>query len=172
MSSDLSVEDLFRLLDLRPLPGEGGFFVETYRSKHELSPQALPPGYRGARSAATTIYYLLTPESFSALHRLVGDEVYHFYLGDPVEMLLLDERNGGRRLILGQDLKAGMRIQTVVPGGIWQGSRLCSGGRYALLGTTMTPGFDGDDFVLADRTTLIRRFPEYSDLITSLTHPS
>lgn len=172
MASDhLSVEDLFRLLDLRPLPGEGGYFVESYRSQHVLPPEALPQGHSGARAAATSIYYLLTPESFSALHRLVGDEVYHFYLGDPVEMLLLDASGEGRRLILGRDLQAGMQLQAVVAGGTWQGSHLLPGGRYALLGTTMSPGYDADDFILGDRSALTRRFPAFTDLITTLTHP-
>lgn len=165
------MEDLFQLLNLRPLPSEGGYFAETYRSRHGLSSNVLPGGHGGTRSAATAIYYLLTPESFSAVHRLVGDEVYHFYLGDPVEMLLLEPSGGGRCLILGQDLKAGMQVQTLVPGGVWQGSRLLPGGRYALLGTTMSPGFEAEDFVLGDRDTLIREYPVFSDLIRWLTRP-
>lgn len=142
----LDAETLKRILNLAPHPEEGGFFRETYRSRGEIPAAALPPAYDGARSLGTAIYYPLTPETFSALHRLPGDEIFHFYLGDPVEMLLLRPDGGGEVITLGQDLAAGMRPQCVVPGGCWQGSRLREGGRFALLGTTMAPGFDFADY--------------------------
>ena len=85
---------------------------------------------------------MLTPDTFSAMHRLKGDEVFHFYLGDPVEMLLLKPDGRAEAVLLGQDLSAGMRVQHAVAGGTWQGSRLAPGGKYALMGTTMAPGFD------------------------------
>jgi predicted cupin superfamily sugar epimerase len=80
------------------------------------------------------------------MHRLRSDEVFHFYLGDEVEMLQLWPDGTGRRVGLGSDLAAGMLPQTVVPQGVWQGSRLVRGGRFALLGCTVSPGFDYADF--------------------------
>jgi predicted cupin superfamily sugar epimerase len=106
---------------------------------------------------------------FSALHSLTTDEVFHFYYGDPVEMLLLDPQGSAERVILGQDLLAGQRVQFVVPRGVWQGSRILPGGEVALMGTTMAPGYEPSDFVLGDRQNLSQAFPEYADLIAKLT---
>ena len=164
----LSARDLIDYLGLRPLPREGGYYAETYRSVLSLAPSALPDAYDGPRHAATAIYYLLTPDTFSALHRLPGDEVYHFYLGDPVELLLLHP-SGGEVRTLGQAITQGMHLQTVVPGGVWQGSRLRAGGAWALLGTTMAPGFDFADFEAPDPSTLRAQYPAFSDWIEDLT---
>jgi predicted cupin superfamily sugar epimerase len=154
---------------MRPLPGEGGYFAETYRSAHKIPPGSLPGGYCGPRTFATAIYYLLTPETFSALHRLPGDEVYHFYLGDPVEMLQLKPDRTAERIVLGPDIGNGMRLQTVVSGGVWQGSRLLPGGRWALLGTTMSPGFEVEDYTSGVREALLDSYPAYLELICGLT---
>jgi len=164
----LTAEDVKRLLGLEPLEPEGGSFAETYRSRELLPPGARPP-HAAPRALATAIYYLLEPGTFSALHRLRSDEVFHFYLGDPVEMLRLGPGTDGHVLRLGPDLAAGMRPQVVVPAGVWQGSRLASGGRWALLGTTMTPGFDAADFELGRREELTARWPQHRILIESLT---
>ena len=103
------------------------------------------------------------------MHRLATGEIYHFYLGDPVEMLLLAEGAPGRRIILGPDLLGGQYVQYVVPRSVWQGSRLIPGGRFALLGATMAPGFDARDFTLGRRQELLPRFPEHAALIRELT---
>ncbi|HEY7329509.1 MAG TPA: cupin domain-containing protein [Gemmataceae bacterium] len=165
-----TADELIRLLQLQPLPREGGWYRETYRSSLQLPADVLALQYRAARSAGTAIYYLLTPDTFSALHRLPADEVFHFYLGDPVEMLQLGPipEDGGRILTLGSDLFAGQQVQTVVPAGVWQGSVLLAGGAFALLGTTMSPGFDFADYEAADRDALIAAFPEFAARIARL----
>ena len=164
----ITVEYLKKHLGLVPLPEEGGYYAETYRSSVQLPPQSLPSRYTGSRAAGTAIYYLLTPDTFSALHRLPGDEIYHFYLGDPVDLLLLFPDGRGEVLTLGQDLKAGMRLQAVAPGAVWQGSQLREGGRFALLGTTMAPGFAFEDFELGDQRVLTNAYPAFADLIDRL----
>jgi len=165
----LGAEDAIRMLSLVPLAGEGGYFKETYRSRLCLSAATLPRGYEGARDASTAIYYLLTKDTFSAMHRLRGDEVFHFYLGDPVEMLQLRADGAGGVLVIGIDIANGMSPQVVVPAGVWQGLRLVSGGDFALLGTTMAPGFEVRDFELGDRAELVRCFPRHADMIAALT---
>jgi uncharacterized protein len=165
----LTAEQIRDLLKMKPLPVEGGYFAETYRSQSTLNGSALPTGYSGERAVSTAIYYMLTPDTFSALHRLRGDEVYHFYLGDPVEMLQLKPGGTGEAVLLGQDIAAGMRLQHVVPGGTWQGARLAPGGKFVLLGTTVAPGFDLQDYESGDRSELIAQYPQYSALITWLT---
>ena len=159
-------DDIRRLLRLEPLPREGGYFRETYRSSLRVRSAA-----GDERDAATAIYYLLTPGVFSALHRLPGDEVFHFYLGDPVEMLQLCPDGASDIVVLGTDIAAGMQPQVAVPGGVWQGTRLRPGGRFALMGTTMSPGFDPRDFEPGDRETLLRSHPSARDFIIALSHP-
>lgn len=164
-----SAKEIQEFLKLQPLPVEGGYFAEMYRSQSTLTQRSLPLGYSGERALSTAIYYMLTPDTFSAMHRLKGDEVYHFYLGDPAEMLILNPDGSGETLVMGQDIVLGMRLQHVVRGGSWQGSRLVPGGKFALLGTTMAPGFDAADFELGARKELGVQFPSYAELIAVLT---
>jgi hypothetical protein len=163
----MTADEIRRLLGLAPHP-EGGYFRETYRAAETLPRAALPARYAGDRAVSTAIYYLLTPDTFSALHRLASDEVFHFYAGDPVDMLLLRD-GGGEVLTLGSDLAAGMQPQVVVPAGVWQGARLRAGGAWALLGTTVAPGFDFADYETGARAALQRAWPDLADAIASLT---
>lgn len=158
----LTAEELIAFLRLKPLPGEGGWYRETYRSALQLP--------ASARAVGTAIFYLLRPDTCSALHRLPTDEVFHFYLGDPVEMLQLgpSPEEGGRIITLGPDILAGQQVQTVVPAGVWQGSQLREGGRFALMGTTMAPGFDFADYEAGDPAELARQYPDYAALIRRL----
>jgi predicted cupin superfamily sugar epimerase len=165
-----TADELVRLMHLQPLPREGGWYRETYRSSLQLPANLLTSRYSAARSVSTAIYYLLTPDTFSALHRLPTDEVFHFYFGDPVEMLQLGPtpQDGGRIITLGSDILAGQQVQTVVPAGVWQGSVLRAGGAFALMGTTMAPGFDFADYEAADRDALIAAFPDFARRIARL----
>ena len=165
----LTAEQIRELLQMKPHPIEGGYFVETYRSAQKFPEGLLPATQQGERAVSTAIYYLLTPDTFSALHRLRGDEIFHFYLGDPVEMLQLAPDGTGQTILLGPDLAGGMQLQHTVPGGMWQGSRLVSGGQYALLGTTMAPGFDARDYESGRRDELSTQYPHYASRIALLT---
>lgn len=167
----LSAQEVIDRLRLVPLSIEGGYFRETYRASLMIPAEALPAerGYAGPRSCATAIYYLLTPDAFSALHRVRSDEVFHFYAGDPVEMLQLGPGDAGRVVTLGNDLIAEHMPQVVVPAGVWQGCRLAAGGRWALMGCTVAPGFDYADFELAKRDELTARFADYAARIAELT---
>jgi uncharacterized protein len=161
----VTAKDVIELLKLEPHPVEGGFFRETYRSRGASTFD----GYSGHRSVSTAIYYLLTPQTVSALHRLPGDEVFHFYLGDPVTMLQLWPDGSTRRHTIGNDLAAGHEPQLVVPAGVWQGSVLTDGGAFALLGATMAPGFDYGDYVSGLTDELVGRYPAEAELIRRLT---
>jgi uncharacterized protein len=164
----MTAEEIRTLLGLAPHP-EGGYFRETYRAAEVVPAAALPARYGADRAHATAIYYLLCPGTFSALHRLRSDEVFHFYAGDPVEMLLLPPDGGGRVVTLGGDLAAGQRPQQVVPAGVWQGARLGAGGAWALLGCTVAPGFDFADYEEGARAALQGAWPAFAALITALT---
>lgn len=164
-----TAEKLIELLGLQPHPREGGFFRETYRAAEQHAADALPPRYGAPRSAGTAIYYLLTPTTFSALHRLATDEIFHFYLGGPVRMLQLSPDGQGREVVLGPDPTRGQSPQVVVPRGVWQGSFLEAGGEFALLGCTVAPGFEYADYENGSRTELLARYPAFADLILRLT---
>ena len=164
MTTLITADEIIKLLDLKPLTIEGGYFAETYRSPAQFD----FPLYRGPRSLATSIYYLLTPDTFSRMHRVPGEEIFHFYLGDPVEMLQLTSADRGEVVVMGHDLNAGMKLQHVVPGGVWQGTRLRAGGRFALMGTTMSPGFDYADYETPNADELAQQWPQFAEMIGSL----
>ncbi|HYB59420.1 MAG TPA: cupin domain-containing protein [Candidatus Acidoferrales bacterium] len=164
----ITADELIERFGLQPHP-EGGYFRETYRSDERIAKNALPQRYAGDRKYGTAIYYLLTREAFSAMHRIKTDEVYHFYLGDPVELVQLLPDGSGRVITLGNDIASGAHVQTVVSRGTWHGARLAEGGRYALLGTTVSPGFEFEDFEIGDRTDLMRSYPSFRDSIIALT---
>jgi uncharacterized protein len=162
-------EDIIRALGLEPHP-EGGFYRETYRCEEILPTEDLPDRYSGSRVFGTCIYYLLTADTYSMLHRLQSDEIFHFYIGDPLEMLQLFPDGSGKILRIGTDLQQGMLPQVVVEKGLWQGLRLCEGGEFALVGTTVAPGFDFRDFETGDRKSLLKAYPAFSKMIRALTH--
>jgi predicted cupin superfamily sugar epimerase len=164
-----TAEEIIKHLQLQPHPKEGGFFRETFRSAELLAASALPSRYPGARSASTAIYYLLTPSTYSALHRLQTDEIFHFYLGDPIRMVQLHADGSSTTVVLGPDVLGGQQMQLVVPRGVWQGSLLEPGGAFALLGCTVAPGFEYADYESGDRQTLLTQYPAAADWIRRLT---
>ncbi|TWT90801.1 hypothetical protein Mal64_11980 [Pseudobythopirellula maris] len=151
----MTASEVIDLLGLVPLPEEGGFYNETFRSPMVLGAEGLPDDYDGTRNASTTIYFLMTPEEHSAWHILPSDEVFHHYTGDPVAMLLLPPEGAATQLRLGPDLRAGERPQAIVPGNTWQACRLADREAdtpslgWALLGCNVAPGFDFKDFHVA-----------------------
>jgi predicted cupin superfamily sugar epimerase len=162
-----SVEQLVATLGLEPLPVEGGFFKEIWHSHRHW------PG--NDKPAGTAIVFLLTgaDDGFSAMHRLPTDEIWHRYLGDPAELLLLHPDGTGERVRLGADLAAGEQVVVVVPAGTWMGAHVPGDrpGRHALLGCTLAPGFTPDDYEGGDRAELCARYPAEADLIERLTRP-
>jgi len=165
----MSADELKKTLGLEPHPREGGWFRQTWKAAEMIPAEALPGRYAGGRTAGTAIYYLLEPGNFSEMHGLASDEVFHFYLGDAVEMLQLWPDGTGKRVVLGPDLANGELVQTVVPQGVWQGSRLVAGGKVALLGCTVSPGFDYADYASGTRVELERGWPEWAEMIEGLT---
>ncbi|MFO0852340.1 MAG: cupin domain-containing protein [Gemmataceae bacterium] len=164
-----TADEVVRLLDLKPHPVEGGFFRETWRDATVI-PGASLPRHSEDRPVGTAIYYLLTGNTVSEMHRLPGDEVFHFYLGDPVRMLQLHPDGSAKVLTLGQDLLAGQVPQLVVPGGVWQGSHVLPGRHgFALLGATMAPGFDYADYTTGRRAELAKGWPGNDELLVKLT---
>jgi len=165
----ITPEEVIKLLDLKPHPKEGGYFAETYKCGEEISKTALPERYGSQRSISTAIYYMLTPDTCSIMHRLKSDEIFHFYLGDPVEMLQIMPDGTGSITTLGHNIVNGMKLQVVVQKGIWQGLKLREGGSFALMGTTVAPGFEYVDYETGNREELVKLCPQYTEMIKILT---
>ncbi len=163
--------ELIARLGLAPLPVEGGWFRETWRSDDVWPHAALPPRYPADRSAATAILYLIASGTPSLMHRLASPELYCFHDGDPVEMLQLHEDGHGEVIRFGRDLGAGERPQALVPAGSWQGSALVAGGEWALFSVVVAPGFDAADYAHGTRAALTARWPAHAARIAALTAP-
>ena len=155
-------------LRLEPHP-EGGYFRQTYRSDVVIAREALPSGFTGARAASTAIYFLLEGENFSAFHRLRSDEVWHFYTGSPVVVHLIQRDGAYSSILLGCDLEAGQVPQAVVRAGCWFASHVADWKSFAVVGCTVAPGFDFQDFEMGKRAELMARFPRQRELIERLT---
>jgi len=165
----LTPELLISQLKLKPLDIEGGFYYETYRSDEIVSKGSLPERYDNDKHISTAIYFLLTSKDTGILHKVLSDEIFHFYLGDPVQMLLLYPNGNSNIIFLGNNILAGQRIQMTVPNGVWQGCSLVEGGEFALMGTTVSPGFDFKDFEAGSRNELVQSYPRHKDFIELLT---
>lgn len=142
-------------LGLVPLEGEGGMYCRNYEGAADESGHA----------AYSSIYYLLTKNSFSHMHQLKTDEIYHFYLGDSMEILLLYPDGHAEVKILGTRLSEGQLPQILVPAGVWQGSRVVYGGVFSLAGTTMAPAYTDGDYEHGDCEALCERYPEVKEKI-------
>lgn len=160
---------IIEFFGMQPLDREGGYYVETYRAAEKIKKAALPVNLSGDRNISTAILYLLTADAFSAIHRLETGEIFHFYLGDPVTMLQLHPDGSTEIITLGSDILNGQKVQVIVPKNTWQGAFVNPGGGFALMGCTVAPGFDRDDYQQADRYELLKQYPSRKDLITKLT---
>ncbi|MGW0942849.1 cupin domain-containing protein [Streptomyces sp. NPDC002623] len=161
MTSPLTPEDLVAHYGLEPIPREGGLFRRTW---------AGPEGPDG-RPAGSAIVALLTAGDHSALHRLPTDEVWHFYLGDPLELLLLAPDGTSRTAVLGPDVLGGHQPQLTVPARTWMGARVAAGAAWSFLGCTMAPGFTYADYEHGDADRLTARYPDRAPLIRELCRP-
>lgn len=145
---------------------EGGYFRETYRAAGGV---ALPGRYGGPRSFSTAIYFLLERGQVSKLHRIASDEVWHFHTGGAVTVHALTPDGHRHDLRLGLDFDAGQRPQAMVGAGNWFGASLADDAEFALVGCTVAPGFEFEDFEMANRETLLKRFPEHAEFVTRMT---
>jgi hypothetical protein len=163
MTAPITADQIRQILELEPLPVEGGYFRRTYESDLTINVE------RGKRHAGTAIYFLLEAGIFSEMHVLSSDELFHFYLGDPVEMLQLWPDGRSTVVIMGSDLQAGQQVQLLVPAGVWQGTRLVGDGQVALLGCSVVPGFEYEDYENASHAELSVSWPAEAERIKQLT---
>ncbi|MFE5186560.1 cupin domain-containing protein [Streptomyces sp. NPDC056628] len=157
----MTPEELVAHYRLEPIPREGGLFRRTWAGPER--PDGRPQG--------TAIVALLTADDYSALHRLPSDEVWHFYLGDPLEMLLLAPDGTSRTAVLGHGVARGQHLQLTVPAGTWMGARVAAEGSWAFFGCTMAPGFTYADYEHGDLADLTARYPHEAARIAELCRP-
>jgi hypothetical protein len=162
----LTADEIIRLLDLKP-PTTCGFVSETYRSDTQIPAAALPAEFGGNRPLGNALYFLVTPTAQVRLHRLRSDQMYHHYMGDPLEVLLLfaDGRSEVQRV--GTDLAAGMRPQLFIPGGTFHTARVQAGGDYALLATSVWLRAEPEDVELGDPEKLTAAFPDAKERVAA-----
>ncbi|MGB5849316.1 MAG: cupin domain-containing protein [Ignavibacteriaceae bacterium] len=155
-------------LQLKPHP-EGGYFKEIYRAGEMILPEHLPKRYKSSRNFSTSIYFLLEGNQVSNFHRLKSDEQWHFYDGSSIALYVIDERGNLNKILLGRNVESGESLQTVIKQNSWFAAELSDKTSFALIGCTVTPGFDFSDFELSKRIDLIEAFPQYRELIDKLT---
>lgn len=148
---------------------EGGYFKEIYRCNEEIEKNGLPERYNGKRSFCTSIYHLLDGSQVSKFHRLKSDEIWHFYSGSSLTIYFIDPNGKNYTIKLGSDINTGEVFQAIIPNGVWFGAIIDDPNSYTLIGCTVAPGFDFYDFELANRTDMLKAFPEHKDIIEKLT---
>ncbi|MCY4524571.1 MAG: cupin domain-containing protein [Halobacteriovoraceae bacterium] len=142
---------------------EGGYYKETYRARGKFSTPS------GERNYSTAIYYLLPAGSKSNLHRIKSDEIWHFYLGDPMTLAQIYKDGNLKLHTLGSNLEKGEKLQHMVPGDCWFGGFPNKDSEYSLVGCTVSPGFDFADFELGQKEKLLKEYPQHKKLIEKLT---
>ncbi len=155
-------------LNLIPHP-EGGFYCEEYRSDENLIKTAIDERYSGSRSVSTSIYFLLTGNQFSAFHKIKSDEIWHFYDGVPIELYLISNDGNLEIKKLGINITRNEFPQIIIKKDVWFAAKPVDKENFTLVGCTVAPGFEFDDFELGDRTSLLKKFPQYKDLILQFT---
>jgi predicted cupin superfamily sugar epimerase len=155
------IKDLIDFYKLEPLPAEGTLFTSTYRSKQELE-------NGGPYGTAIIAMYCNELGSGSLFHKLPVDEIWHFYKGDPLRLVLLYPDGSSRDVIMGSDPLKGQQVQFVVPAGVWQAGHTVDGGKYSLFGCTMAPGFTDDMYEGGTREHLMKLYPDRAEDIKRL----
>ncbi len=163
-----AIQKIIDRLELQSHP-EGGYFKEVYRSSGTIDEENLGEDFSGPRNYATSIYFLLTSESFSAFHRIKQDEIWHFYKGSPIKLHIISDTGIYSYAIIGNDVETGQNPQFVVKAKDWFAAEVIDKNAYTLVGCTVSPGFDFKDFELPERDMLISKFPEHRNIITTFT---
>jgi hypothetical protein len=163
----MTAEQIIHHLQLQPHP-EGGYYKEIYRSEGIIKAGCLPQNFGGDRHYATSIYYLLQKEDYSAFHRIKSDEIWHFYAGGNLLLHAIDGAGNYNRFILGASLEEGTEFQVMMPVGVWFAAEPAPGTDFTLAGCTVSPAFDFRDFEMAKKDSLSEQFPQHRQIIERL----
>ena len=161
------VNTLIQRYGLDPHP-EGGWYKQTYKSNEQIAARALPQRFNESRVFSTAIYFLLEKGNFSAFHRIKSDECWHFYAGDPLLIYIIEPSGELKVISLGSNHEKGQSFQYVVPANCWFASCPAPESEYCFVGCTVSPGFEFDDFELANRNELSAMYPQHKEIIKEL----
>ena len=164
-----TAKDWITKLELLPHP-EGGYYKEVYRANEKIDKAALPSRYSSERTFATSIYYLLKSGQFSSFHKLKSDETWHFYKGSPIAIYLISLAGKFEKIVLGDEIDKNQLLQYTIERETWFAAEPLEKNSYSLIGCSVAPGFEFDDFQLGKRAELIMSFPKYSEIILRLTN--
>ncbi len=163
------IDQLIKHYKLQPHP-EGGWYCQTYKSNEQIAVNALPIRFGASRAFSTAIYFLLERGNFSAFHRIKSDECWHFYAGDPLHIYIIQQNGELKTISLGSDPEKEQTFQYVVTANCWFASRPAPGSEYCFVGCTVSPGFEFEDFELADAAALSNEYPQHAIIIKELCH--
>ena len=158
VSDDLNADEIRKLLDLEP-NATCGFVRLTFLSKQSIAAGGLPAPFADGRPLGSALYFMVTPVAPVRLHRIRNDQLYHYYLGDPIELLLLHADGGTERIILGPDLRGGQRVQQLIPGNTFHTARLIGRRRWFLGASTEWPGVVPADVEIGNLDELAAKYP-------------
>ncbi len=164
----MNPEMIIEQLGLQKHP-EGGWFSEIYRSNEIIQKASLPARYSDDHCFSTSIYFLLKSGEISMFHRLKSDEIWHFYSGSPILLISINKNRQLQEAILGSNIEKGELMQYVFSAGSWFAAKPIKENSYSLIGCTVAPGFEYQDFELADRASLIKEYPMYEKIIKEFT---
>lgn len=160
--AELTAEEVCVLLGLEP-NATCGFVRETYRSVLQIARSGLPSPFDGGRPLGSALYFLVAPTAPVKLHRIRNDQLYHYYLGDPLEVLLLRDDGAAERVVVGPDLRAGQRVQLLIPGSTFHTARVVGSRRWFLGASTEWPGVTPADVEIGDCGALAALYPQAAD---------
>lgn len=165
----MDTEELIHHFELEKHP-EGGYFKEVYRSDGFITSENLTSDFVGDRNYATSIYFLLTSDSFSAFHKIKQDEIWHFYKGASLKLHMISPDGTYSFVIVGNDFKKGEVPQFIVPAHHYFAAEVFAENSFAFVGCSVSPGFDFRDFTLPSCKSLSDEFPNHKEIIKRLTH--
>jgi uncharacterized protein len=167
MSGDLTAEQIRKLLELEP-NATCGFVKLTFVSPQALAAGTLPAPFAQARPVGSALYFMVTPQAPVRLHRIRNDQLYHYYLGDPLELFLLHANGTSERVVVGPDIGAGQRVQFLIPGNTFHTARLLGRGQSFLGASTEWPGVIPDDVEIGDLDALAAKYPAIAPEIKAI----
>jgi predicted cupin superfamily sugar epimerase len=171
MHQGMSYEDVKRLLKLEP-NATCGYVRVTFMSKERIAPGGLPAPFQSGRPMGSALYFMLTPDEPVKLHRIRNDQFYHYYLGDPIEVLMLLTDGTTQQHIVGPDLRAGHKVQLFIPGNTFHTARVTGTRQWFLGGSTEWPGVEPEDVELGKADELAKKYPKVAEQIRTWPLPA
>jgi predicted cupin superfamily sugar epimerase len=171
MHQGMSYQDVERLLDLKP-NATCGYVRVTFMSQQRIAPGGLPAPFESGRPMGSALYFMLTPQEPVKLHRIRNDQFYHYYLGDPIEVLMMLTDGSTQHHVVGPDLRAGHTVQLFIPGSTFHTARVIGTRKWFLGGSTEWPGVEPQDVELGNADELVKKYPGVAEQIRTWPLPA